>query len=111
MKHNDSRKKRLFLFAGFNKSARVDDALIYYIRALNKFGDVILVMDSDCPKSETNKIKKHTKYTNNIIYPPFVSEVFFQCGISGTRSPFRVDPGDREPKPKARRYADRQRFA
>ena len=54
--------KRLFLFAGFNKSARVDDALIYYINALNKFGDVVLVMDSDCPKSETNKIKKYTKY-------------------------------------------------
>ena len=64
MKHNDSRKKRLFLFAGFNKSARVDDALIYYINALNKFGDVILVMDSDCPKSETDKIKKYTKYTS-----------------------------------------------
>ena len=61
MKHNDSRKKRLFLFAGFNKSARVDDALIYYINALNKFGDVILVMDSDCPNSETDKIKKYTK--------------------------------------------------
>ncbi len=64
MKHNDSRKKRLFLFAGFNKSARIDDALIYYIRALNKFGNVILVMDSDCPKSETDKIKKYTKYTS-----------------------------------------------
>ena len=64
MKHNDSRKKRLFLFAGFNKSARVDDALIYYINTLNKFGDVILVMDSDCPKSETDKIKKYTKYTS-----------------------------------------------
>ena len=64
MKHNDSRKKRLFLFAGFNKSARVDDALIYYINTLNKFGDIILVMDSDCPKSETNKIKKYTKYTS-----------------------------------------------
>ena len=64
MKHNDSRKKRLFLFAGFNKSARINDALIYYIRALNKFGDVILVMDSDCPKSETDKIKKYTKYTS-----------------------------------------------
>lgn len=66
MKHNDSRKKRLFLFAGFNKSARIDDALIYYIRALNKFGDVILVMDSDCSESELKKVRKYTVYSSAI---------------------------------------------
>ena len=62
MKHNDSRKKRLFLFAGFNKSARVDDALTYYIRTLNNFGDIVVVMDCDCSKSETKKIKPFVKH-------------------------------------------------
>lgn len=52
--------KRLFLFAGYNANGIVDDALVYYVRELNRFGDVVLVMDSDCPKSELKKLSKLT---------------------------------------------------
>ncbi len=55
--------KRLFLFAGYNKSGLIDDALVYYIEKLSKFGDIVLVMDSDCPKSELKKIQKYCVYT------------------------------------------------
>ncbi|MBO7066939.1 MAG: hypothetical protein J6W40_04950 [Alphaproteobacteria bacterium] len=49
--------KRLFLFAGYDKGGIIDDSLILYVRALSKLGDVVLCMDSDCKKSETQKIK------------------------------------------------------
>lgn len=55
--------KRLFLFAGYDKDGIIDDALILYISNLARFGDVILCMDSDCKKSETDKIKKYTIHT------------------------------------------------
>lgn len=55
--------KRLFLFAGFDKDCIIDDALIYYVKNLSKYGDVILCMDCDCKKKEIEKIKKHTIYT------------------------------------------------
>lgn len=50
--------KRLFLFAGYNQNGIVDDALVYYVGALSKFGDIVLCMDSDCEKTELNKLKK-----------------------------------------------------
>ena len=52
--------KRLFLFAGYDKDGIIDDALVYYIKTLSKFGDVILCMDSNCPVSELNKVNKYT---------------------------------------------------
>lgn len=54
---------RLFLFAGFDKDCIIDDALIYYVKTLSKYGDVIVCMDSACPKKETDKIKKYTVHT------------------------------------------------
>lgn len=51
---------RLFLFAGFDKDSIIDDALIYYVSALSKFGDVIVCMDNDCKKSELDKLKPYT---------------------------------------------------
>lgn len=51
--------KRLFLFAGYNPKNLVDDALAYYVHELSKCGDVIVVMDCDCPKSELKKIDKY----------------------------------------------------
>lgn len=62
MKGSDSRKKRLFLFAGYNKSGLIDDALVYYIRNLNKFGDIVVVMDCDCATSELKKIRPFVKH-------------------------------------------------
>ena len=40
-------KKRLFLFAGYNKSGVIDPALIHYVKSLSEFGDIALVMDKD----------------------------------------------------------------
>lgn len=58
-----SRNKRLFLLAGYDKDCIIDGALIYYAKQLSKHGDVILCMDCDCHKSETDKIKKYTIHT------------------------------------------------
>lgn len=55
-------KKRLFLFAGYDKSAVIDDALIFYVRALGRFGDVVLFMDCDCDASQLAKIDKYCLY-------------------------------------------------
>ena len=55
--------KRLFLFAAYHPKNIVDDALVYYVKSLSKFGDVVLCMDSDCPTSEMNKLKKYTLHT------------------------------------------------
>ena len=52
--------KSLFLFAGYDANSVLDDALIFYIHELSKFGDVILCMDSDCAASELAKITKYT---------------------------------------------------
>ena len=54
---------RLFLFAGFNKDCIIDDALVYYVKNLSRYGDVILCMDCDCPKKETEKLKNYTIHT------------------------------------------------
>lgn len=58
-----SRDKCLFLFAGFNKKGIVDDALVYYVSALSKHGDVLVCMDCDLPKSEMDKLKPFTIHT------------------------------------------------
>ena len=52
--------KRLFLFAGYNKDGFIDEALVYYVKELAKYGDVILCMDSDCKNTELNKVKQYT---------------------------------------------------
>lgn len=58
--------KRLFLFAGYNKNGKIDPALIYYVRALNEMGDVIVFMDSDCSTSELKKLDKITLYAHGV---------------------------------------------
>ena len=55
--------KRLFLFAGYDKNGIIDNALIYYVKTLSQYGDVILCMDCDCPKPEIDKIKRFTIHT------------------------------------------------
>lgn len=49
--------KRLFLFAGYDAAGMVDDALVLYVRALSRLGDVVLCMDSTCPRSQLTKLK------------------------------------------------------
>lgn len=58
-----STHKRLFLFAGYDQKGIIDDALIYYVSTLSKYGDIVLCMDCDCKKSETDKVKKYTLHT------------------------------------------------
>ena len=55
-----SKAKRLFLFAGYDKDGIIDDALIYYVSALSKHGDIIVCMDCDCADNETKKLKPYT---------------------------------------------------
>jgi len=58
-----SRNKRLFLFAGYDKNGIIDDALIYYVSTLSKYGDVVLCMDCFCNEDEIKKIKPYTLST------------------------------------------------
>lgn len=60
MVKNMSHVNRLFLFAGYDKNNIVNDALVYYVKTLSKYGDVILCMDCDCSDSEIEKIKNFT---------------------------------------------------
>ena len=55
-----SAKKRLFLFAAYDRDGIIDDALIYYVSALAQYGDVIVCMDCDCKNTEINKLKPYT---------------------------------------------------
>ena len=57
------KRKRLFLFAGYDKDGIVDESLLMYVSAVSKFGDVILCMDSDCPSKELKKLKNITLHT------------------------------------------------
>lgn len=64
MKDKKNKTTRLFLFAGYNAKGAIDAALVYYINSLAQFGDIILVMDSDCPKSELKKVSDKTLYAS-----------------------------------------------
>lgn len=48
--------KRLFLFAGYDRLGSVGPALEYYIRSLSRYGDIITVMDNECPDTELSKL-------------------------------------------------------
>ncbi len=61
MKH-----KRLFLFAGYDKSGVIDPALIHYTKSLSEHGDIVLVMDCDCSDSEFEKLAPYCLYTSGI---------------------------------------------
>ena len=54
--------KRLFLFAGYDANGIIDDALIHYVRSMSEYGDVILCMDCDCPKSELKRAAPYVLY-------------------------------------------------
>lgn len=51
-------KKRLFIFAGYDKEGIVDSSLLYYIKALSQIGDVVFHMDNDAAESEVAKIRE-----------------------------------------------------
>ena len=55
-----SKNQRLFLFAAYDSNGIIDDALIYYVSALSKIGDVIVCIDYDCKKSEVDKLNPYS---------------------------------------------------
>lgn len=59
-------KKRLFLFAGYDKDGIIDDALVHYVSAVSKFGDIVLCMDSDTPDPELKKIQKYCVHATGV---------------------------------------------
>ena len=54
---------RLFLFAGYDKDNIVADSLVYYVKTLSKYGDVIVCIDNDLPQTEIQKIKPFAIHT------------------------------------------------
>lgn len=58
--------KRLFLLAGYNALNKVDASLVFMVKSLSDLGDVILVMDSDIPKSELDKISNYVIYSDAV---------------------------------------------
>ena len=64
MNTHKSRKKRLFLFAGYDANGVIDAAELLYVRALAALGDVVYVMDSDAAPDQISRVRK----IPNVIY-------------------------------------------
>lgn len=58
--------KRLFLFAAYDPDGIIDKSLIYYVQSLSKFGDIVLVMDSNASVSELKKLSPYVKYAHAV---------------------------------------------
>lgn len=56
--------KRVFLFAAYDPRGGVDDALVQYVRALSKFGRVVLVMDNDAQAGELQKLAPYVVHSD-----------------------------------------------
>ena len=50
-------KKRLFIFAAYDKDGLVDDTLVHYLKQIGAHGDIIVVMDNNAMRTEINKLK------------------------------------------------------
>ena len=51
--------KILAIFSGYDKDNVIDDYVVYYLKELNKFADIIYVADNYMPKFELDKIKEY----------------------------------------------------
>lgn len=51
--------KRLFLFAGYDPNGIINDAMIYYLRQLSLYGDVIVCIDNKFDKRQIKKLTMH----------------------------------------------------
>lgn len=60
------KKHRIFLIAGYDKGGKINSALMHMIRKFAKYGDCVLVMDSDCDESEIAKVKPHCLYVAGV---------------------------------------------
>ena len=65
MKKNSS-NKRLFLVAGYSAKNTVDAALVYLVQKLAACGDVILIMDSDTPRVELNRVRQYVLHADAV---------------------------------------------
>ena len=54
--------KRIFLIAGYDKNGKINSALVHQVKSFAKYGECVLVMDSDCDESEIAKIKPYCLY-------------------------------------------------
>ena len=52
--------KRLAIFAGYDKNNIIDDYVLFYLKELNKFSDIIYVADCEMQETELNKVKDYT---------------------------------------------------
>lgn len=52
-----SNKKRLFLFAAYDKDGVIDSALVYYLSVLSRYGDIVFCMDNKFNKREIKKLR------------------------------------------------------
>ena len=64
MNNSKSRKKRLFLFAGYDAHGIIDAAEVMYVRALAAAGDVVYIMDSDVSADMLARVRE----IPNVIY-------------------------------------------
>ena len=55
-------KKRICLFAGFDKHGILDDYVLYYIKELSKLYDVFYWTDNSLNGEDLNKLKPYTKF-------------------------------------------------
>lgn len=52
--------RRLFLFAGYDKTGKIGSSLLWYLKSLANHGDVIFVADSDINQGELEKLESLT---------------------------------------------------
>ena len=52
--------KRLAIFAGYDKYNIIDDYVLFYLKELSKFSDIIYIADCEMPEFELNKIADFT---------------------------------------------------
>lgn len=55
-------KKRLFLFAAYDKDGVVGPSLLWYVKSLSKIGDVVLVADNSLAPAEMEKLEPWCAY-------------------------------------------------
>lgn len=57
------KSKRLFLIAGYSAQNKIDASLIFMLKNLSEFGDIVFIMDNDAPKTELEKISEYVIYS------------------------------------------------
>ena len=61
MQNQETKKRRLCLFAGYDKEQKIDDYVIYYIKELAQFSDVYYCADCEMSNEQLHKLSSITK--------------------------------------------------